>query len=101
MLSFPLWVVRTPAVADGQLPFLCDNFGWLLAFQIREDAMDRLRQHPGTVLRWLSRREALFLLADMHSYHTPGVCLNPGQALNSGVFLLPNEFATVVESASE
>jgi hypothetical protein len=95
-ITFPLCLVRRAGTPEAAGPFLCDQFGWLLAFLIREDAMAYIRATPGATLRWITQREAVMLLADLHERGTPGVRLNPGVNPNSGRFLLLNEFARAV-----
>jgi hypothetical protein len=95
-IAFPLCLVRCPSLKAGLFPFLTDQFGWLLGFGVREDAMHYVRANPGAMLRWITKREAVVLLADMHILGTPGVRLNAGPDPSSGEFLLLSEFAEML-----
>jgi hypothetical protein len=96
-LKFPLWVIRATGVSSG-LVYFSDSFGWLIAFTSRDRAKEYMQHYPGGVLRWLNRREARLLLADMHGLTMPGVCLDPRPEANEGEFLLLEEFASAVEA---
>ena len=79
MIAFPIWVIRLTHAGMASLRYACDEAGRVVAFVELDAAVDYLTAHnmPGMLIHRLKRAEALLLVADMHEYKVPAICLNP------------------------
>jgi hypothetical protein len=79
MIQLPIWVIRLHYGENAPcIRYLCDERGYVAAFGDSESALAYLVNAPaGAVVHRLERNEAVLLIADMHEFNVPGICLDP------------------------
>ena len=94
MIRFPLWVIRL--FGDKNEPCLryaCDADGYVLSFDRLDIALEHLPDNPalGMLVHRLTYDEIATLVADMHEFSVPGICLNPRISGDCGVVIPLNQ----------
>jgi hypothetical protein len=80
MTSFPRWLIRLHGRrTETCLRYACDAQGHVIGFEELESALDYLAKNlqAEMAIHRLKPVEAILLVADMHEFKVPGMCVNP------------------------